>query len=181
MYQKGLSIGNIFANLLESVLILILIFIGLNIFLGQLLVITGDSMAPTLEDREQIIGEKASINFKDIDRGEIIIFDHPEEEGLIIKRVIALPGETIKIEGGSVHIDGTPLHEPYLKIDRTSGGPKLKESVEHIVPNNSYVVMGDNRDNSLDSRYWGFLPMENIRARALLVYYPIENFRRVNK
>jgi signal peptidase I len=176
MAKKKGTVGKFISDAVETILILLLIFIALNVFLGQLLVITGNSMVPTLQDQEQIIGEKASINFVDLKRGEIIIFKHPKEPGLIIKRIIGMPGDKISLIDGYVHINGVKLDEPYLKEPKTEPGAFISEE-EIEIPQGNYIVMGDNRSYSIDSRVWGFLPKEDITARAALVYYPIENLR----
>ena len=162
---------------LELILIAVAIFAIVNIFLGELLLVTGSSMAPALKNNEQIIGEKISLNFSPLKRGEIIIFKHPNKNILIIKRIVGMPGETVKIEKGSIYINDKLLNEPYTKGRPTKGGESVKEGVEYKIPDNHYLLLGDNRTESMDSREWGFLNKKGITSRALLVYYPLENFR----
>jgi len=175
------KIRKFIAGLLESILIVILVFIVLNIFLGELLIVTGDSMLPTLHDGEQLVGEKLSINFTPPKKGEIVIFQSPLENSLIIKRIVAIPGDTVKIENGKLYINGILSKELYRDSFAVKPGEKIQEGTEYTVPEEHYAVMGDNKDHSYDSRDWGFLPAENIKSRAILVYYPIKNARLIKK
>lgn len=170
------SLKNFLSDSIQIILIGGALFLVTNIFLGQLLQVTGNSMEPTLMDTEQIIGEKISLNFTTPKRKEIVIFKHPNKNILLIKRIIGLPGETIEISQGNVIINGKILEESYTQKP-TSGGDEIKEDVEYKIPEDSYFLLGDNRTESLDGRKWGFIKLERITARALLVYYPIENFR----
>lgn len=138
-------------------------------------------MHPTLKDQEQILGEKLSLNFIEPKRGEIFIFRHPTENILLIKRLIALPKERILIKEGELFINGNILKEEYLENSYTGAGKYIQEGQELIVPENHYLFMGDNRGQSLDGREWGFVSKEDVESRAFLVYFPKENFRRVNK
>lgn len=117
-----------------------------------------------------------------IGRGDVIVFKFPEEpERDFIKRVIGLPGDTLELKDKKVHINGQPLDEPYVHFISDPAGPsELRELTTFdvrerygpvTVPQNQYFVMGDNRDNSQDSRYWGFLPRENIKGKALVIYW----------
>ena len=104
-------------------------------------------------------------------RGDVIVFRYPQDPSRdFVKRVIALPGETISMHRGRVSIDGELLKEPYLEeLDLSSLPPTL-------VPPRSYFVMGDNRDGSSDSRHWGMVPLENIVGKVLVRYWPPYDF-----
>jgi signal peptidase I len=171
----------IFLDFFEITIICTLVFIIMYFFVGQLLEVTGDSMYPTFHDKEQIIAEKISVKVKDLKRGEILIFEHPQEKGrLLIKRLIGLPGETIKIKNGKVYINGSELSESYLASNVTTEGQNyLKEGLDYTVPDDSYVMMGDNRLKSTDSREWGFVSKELIVGRGVIVYYPFNRIRLV--
>lgn len=105
---------------------------------------------------------------RDIERGDVVVFKFPEEpERDFIKRVVGLPGETLQIGRRQVVIDGTPLPEEYTRFIH-GGQPAMRE---YWVPEGHYFVMGDNRDNSHDSRYWGALPAENIKGKGLFIYW----------
>ena len=122
----------------------------------------------------------------DVRRGEILVFKYPEEpERDFIKRVIGLPGETIELRNKKVYVDGKPLDEPYVHFlfpvdGRGSGDADFTDfDVRRnygpvTVPSGHYFMMGDNRDNSSDSRYWGFVPREFIVGKALIIYWSYE-------
>lgn len=170
-----------FVDLLEFIFIGAAVFVLTFIFIAQPLEITGDSMQPNFHDKEQIIAEKLSIKIEDIKRGEVVIVNHPENEGvLLIKRVVGLPGEQISIHEGAVYINNNKLDESYLTDGVITYGKKaLEENVEYEIPMEEYIVMGDNRENSTDSRYWGPVHKNDIVGRGFLVYYPLENIRLV--
>lgn len=145
------------------------------------MIVSGNSMLPNFHDKEQLVAEKISLNFRPIQRGDIVIFEHPEyPKKLVIKRVVGMPKETIIISQGKVLLDGKPLEEPYVhEQNQTRGKRVIKEDTTYQIPENSYVLLGDNRSNSIDSREWGAVPAENIIGRAFMVYYPLTNFRLV--
>ncbi|NMB91545.1 signal peptidase I [candidate division WWE3 bacterium] len=172
------STFKILFDFFEILIICTAVFLIIYFFVGQLLEVTGDSMYPTFHDKEQIIAEKLSIKMKGVKRGEVLIFEHPSEKGrLLIKRLIGLPGETIKIQNGKVFIDNVELKEPYLSNVETEGQSFLEEGIEYEIPKDSYVMMGDNRPKSTDSREWGYVKKELIVGRGVVVYYPISRIR----
>lgn len=165
----------------EVVFIGSLVFCIVYFFVGQLMEVSGTSMYPTLKDKEQLVAEKLSIKYKDLYRGEIVIFKSPVENKLLIKRVIGLPGESIMVSNDRVFVNGVELQEAYLASETTTKPDKfLTQDEEKQIPDNFYVVMGDNRQDSFDSRHWGFLPKENVIGRAVLVYYPLRDLRKIN-
>jgi signal peptidase I len=173
------TVSDLFLDLLEIAIIGVTIFVLVYIFVGQLLEVTGESMEPHLHNGEQIIAEKVSMKFKPLHRGEIVIFRHPNNnERLLVKRVVGLPGETVKVSHGDVYINGTLLDEPYTLVpDSTTGGKDLVEDVAYQIPQNSYILLGDNRRESSDSRTFGPVRKELILGRVLMVYYPITHLR----
>lgn len=170
-----------FLDLLEIALVGTAVFFLVYIFIGQLLQVTGDSMHPTLKNQEQIIAEKLSIRFRPLERGEIVVFKHPTiKDRLLIKRVIALPDDTMFLSKGDIYVNGTLLKEHYLANGNyTLGKNEIREEEEYVVTK-GYVLMGDNRLESSDSREFGPIALENIVGRALIVYYPLENFRLIH-
>jgi signal peptidase I len=123
--------------------------------------------------------EAALLPMRDIRRGDIVVFKYPDEpERDFIKRVIGLPGETLELRNKKVYINGQPLEEPYVHfLDADQAGQEItsfdvRERYGPVqVPVGQYFVMGDNRDNSQDSRYWGFLPRSYIKGKALMIYW----------
>jgi signal peptidase I len=117
-------------------------------------------------------------------RGDILVFKYPEDPSRdFIKRVIGLPGDTIEMRNKKVYVNGTPLSEPYAHFiyppdepgsgapDVDSPGDLLRSFPPMMVPPDNYFMMGDNRDNSQDSRYWGFMPRDYVKGKALFVYF----------
>ncbi len=105
---------------------------------------------------------------RDVERGDVVVFKFPEEPDRdFIKRVVGLPGETLQIGRRQVLVDGDPLPEDYTRFVH-GGQPAMRE---YRIPEGHYFVMGDNRDNSHDSRYWGALPAENVKGKGLFIYW----------
>ena len=145
-----------------------------NLLIGDHLLVNKFAYAPTATGIE-----RAVLPIDPISRGDIIVFKYPEDpERDFIKRVIGLPGETVELRNKKVFIDGQPIDEPYVQYLFTPSdeeGPfdfdvRMKYGPV-TVPEGQYFMMGDNRDNSQDSRYWGFLPQEYVKGKALFVYF----------
>jgi signal peptidase I len=152
-------------ELLEAVLPALVIVLVVNVFLAQATRVEGQSMDPTLHDRQRIVIEKLTYRFRPPRRGEIVVLRRPQPDPLI-KRVVGLPGEMVAIENGRVYIDGQPLDEPYLnEMTRGVLSPQ-------IVPEGHVFVLGDNRDSSNDSRAFGMVSVEDIVGRAWVRYWP---------
>ena len=118
--------------------------------------------------------DKASYMFHPPARGDVVVFVAPPQPGLdYVKRVIALPGDTISVENGVPTVDGVTLKEFYVDSQRMGASPSDQQIRNMVVPPGEYFVMGDNRAESFDSRSWGFLPRGNIIGRATLVYWPL--------
>jgi signal peptidase I len=144
-----------------------------NLLIGDHLLVNKFVHAPTTSSVE-----RAMLPIDPIRRGDIIVFKYPEEpERDFIKSVIGLPGETIELRKKRVFIDGKQLDEPYvhyLSPPDQDDGDEFDVRVQYgpvTVPAGHFFMMGDNRDNSQDSRYWGFLPQEYVKGRALFVYF----------
>ena len=137
--------------------------------------IPSGSMENTIMTGDRVIGNRLAYLFGEPERGDIVIFKYPDDESqLFVKRVIGLPGETVVIEDAKVYIDGELLEEGYLKekwiID---DGPYT-----YVVPEDCYFVMGDNRNNSKDSRYWTntYVQDDQLLGEAVFCYWPLQNF-----
>jgi signal peptidase I len=155
----------------------LLIAIGLAlviiVFLYQPVKVEGTSMAPLLSDQERIFINKFVYRFEAIHRGDVVVFWYPlDRSKSFIKRVIALPGETVTIRQGVVTVNGTVVPEPYVPPqyeDVSDYGPTR-------VPGDSYFVMGDHRISSNDSRVFGPVPSQFIYGRAVFAYWPVDHF-----
>jgi len=145
-----------------------------NLLIGDHLLVNKFVFAPTMTRLEA-----ALLPIDPIRRGDIIVFKFPEDpERDFIKRTIGLPGETVELRNKRVYINSQPLDEPYVQYlvppSDGEGAPDFDVRVQYgpmTVPAGHYFMMGDNRDNSQDSRYWGFLPQEYIKGKALFVYF----------
>ena len=160
-------------DILVSVLVAALIII----FLYQPVKVEGTSMMPWLQDQERIFINKFVYKFEPIQRGDIVVFWYPlDPSKSYIKRVIGLPGETVKISGGRVFVNGQELLEPYLLFDYLDhqNYPLTRVESDH------YYVLGDHRNSSNDSRSWGTVDRKFIYGKAVLVYWPFTKFGMVH-
>lgn len=160
---------------------LILVILAAFIFkavLFQPFVVDGNSMESNYHDKEYILVNKLVYYLEKPERADVIILRPPDNPNYTyIKRVIGLPGETIKISHSRVYINNQLLEEKYLPIEeKTLIGSDEKMALERTLAKNEYFVMGDNRDHSTDSRDFGVLPRENIVGRAWLILYPTQYF-----
>ncbi|MGV8082670.1 MAG: signal peptidase I [Coriobacteriia bacterium] len=161
---------------LELVVLLAIAFAlaqGIKAFVVQPFVIPTGSMEPTIEIGDYVVAEKVSYHFNSPKQGDIVVFTDPRGElPVLIKRVIAVGGQTVDVKDGSVLVDGKPLDEQY-----THGKPSLLDSgtleMPVTVPDGYLWVMGDNRTNSEDSRYFGPIPISTVKAHAVYTYWPI--------
>jgi signal peptidase I len=151
-----------------------------NLLIGDHLLVNKFVFGPTASSFE-----RALLPVKTIKRRDVIVFKYPEEPDRdFIKRVIGLPGETVEVRAKKVYVNGQPLDEPYAHYLPAVTTPSEFHEVTSTdvrerygpvtVPPDQYFVMGDNRDNSQDSRYWGFLPRENVKGKALIIYWSYE-------
>ena len=166
-------------EVLITILLALLIFVAVQ-FTVESRVVEGISMEPNFHTDERVLVVKASYWFGEPQRGDVIIFDSPQDQNrTLIKRVIALPGEVVEIKDGTVHItdvngDTFSLDEPYINEDpHYTYGPQA-------VPEGEYFVLGDNRNHSTDSHIWGMLPDENVIGRAWLIYWPLSDWQLIS-
>lgn len=147
-----------------------------NLLIGDHLLVDKFVFSPTTSSLERSL-----LPMREIRRGDVIVFKYPvDPERDFIKRVIGLPGETLEVRRKVVYINGEPLDEPYVHFLQPVGGEGVdRTDVRNdfsavTVPPGQYFVMGDNRDNSADSRFWGFLPADYVKGKALMIYWSYE-------
>jgi signal peptidase I len=172
-------------EILETVGLALILFLGINLISARVRV-EGFSMLPTLKNGEYVLISRLSYKLGTYQRGDIIVFRPPmypdaplwqrvfglpidDDYEDYIKRIIGLPGETVRIANGTVYINGVELVESYI-----AAPPDY--SNEWTIPAGQLFVLGDNRNNSADSHAWGFLPEENVLGKALVVYWPFTDF-----
>lgn len=154
---------------IETILLALFLFLAIN-FVSARVRVDGVSMEPTFQLDDYVVVNRLAYRAGTIERGDVIVFPAPSNPELdYIKRVIALPGDRIAIYNGAVVVNGVTLQEPYIL------GPQNGNYAEHVVPAGQVFVMGDNRNNSDDSRTWGFLQIEQIVGKAIFRYWPLTN------
>ncbi len=158
---------------LREILVIIIVAVVI-IFLLQTTVqkssVNGYCMEPSLQDGQQLLINKVVYHLHEPERGDIIIFHPPPpfspKATPFIKRIIALPGDTIEVKNGEVYVNGSKLDEPYIKEPPTYNFQQKK------IPENEYFVLGDNRNKASDSHVWGTVPRQNIIGKAWLSIWP---------
>ncbi len=166
-------------RLVRDIFLIVVVFVLFGVFIAQPVVVEGTSMVPQLHDGERLLVNKLiyykfkSVSWGHIERGDIVVFWYPNDpDKSYVKRVIGLPGETVELRSGKVFINDKPLEENYLDIDHNKNHPTVspKQVSDHY-----YFVMGDNRDNSSDSRNWGLVPEKYIYGKAFFRYWSPSN------
>lgn len=160
-------VGRFFLEVIQIVVISAAIIIPIRYFLVQPFYVKGASMEPNFYDHEYLVIDELSFRMRAPERGEIVVFRYPRDpKQFFIKRIIGLPGETIEVRNGRVVIynvkqqNGVVLNESYLSTDRTEGGVKV------VLASDEYFVLGDNRDESLDSRSFGAVNKSHLVGRV---------------
>lgn len=166
---------HIIYEFIESFVISASFFVVIYLFLMQPHQVKGSSMFPTFKDKEYLLTDKITYKRRLPAYGDVIVFKAPMNESFdFIKRVIAVPGQTVKVKEGKIFIDGKMLDEIYLpKEYTTSPGQYLQEGEEYTVQDGEVMAFGDNRDHSSDSRDWGPVPDSNIIGRVFFRYWPM--------
>lgn len=173
------KIGSFFLDIMETVVISLSIFLIVYLFFMQPHQVNGESMVPNFQNGEYLLTDKISYRLGDPERGQVIVFHAPEGANCIqgtgcdfIKRILALPGETVEIKNNQILINGTPLPETYIPKDfKTLPGRFTKQGVI-VLGADQYFAVGDNRSHSSDSRSWGPINESDIVGKAFFRYWP---------
>lgn len=167
--QDRFSLGQEVRVWARDIFFTALIAVLVVIFVVQPVKVEGTSMEPRLEPRDRIFVNKFVYYLSDVKRGDIVVFWYPKDKTKsFIKRVVALPGETVEVRSGVVFLNGERLSEPYLSQEFDNESYPLQ-----VVSPNHYFVLGDHRNSSNDSRDWGFVPEQNIFGEAIFRYWPL--------
>ena len=184
--DKGRDEGG-WGKLIRDIIVILLLVLGIHSCVAKPFYIPSDSMMPVLRNGDRLIVSKypygwsyASASFhllpkmegrifaKMPERGDIVVLEHPVDRTDYIKRVIGLPGDVVEIRSNQVYVNGEPLDEPYLTPSRNDDGFSM---APFALGADEYFVMGDNRDESYDSRFWGFVERNTIAGKALVLYW----------
>ncbi len=170
--KNGKKVKSMWRELFETVISAGIIAFIIITFIGQVTVVKGASMENTLFNRERLICNKIVYRLSEPKHGDIIIFKPPiDQNNNYIKRVIAIEGDKVKIVDGVVYLNGEKIEEDYVTHHSLETIPEI------TVRENSFFVLGDNRANSSDSRFWGFVPRRNIIGKASVIFWPITRAR----
>lgn len=151
---------------------------GIRTYVVEPFEVPSASMETTIMTGDRLFAEKVSYHFADVQPGDIVVFSDPQVPSrVLVKRVIATEGQTISISGGTLYIDGVAQSEPYVTgetylLSQTAGNVSI--SYPYVVPEGEVWVMGDNRENSSDSRYFGSIDEDTIFGKAILTYWPLD-------
>ncbi len=168
------NLGSHVIDFIQTFVVFGAIFALIYLFVAQFHKVSGNSMIPTMHNGDYLITEKVSYKLGDPKRGDIIVLKNPRDESQdFIKRIIAVPGDTIKIEDMAVFVNGGQIPEEYLPPQTpTHTGAYLSQRKNIRLDSNEYFVMGDNRDHSSDSREWGPITKQEIVGKAFFRYWP---------
>jgi len=172
MFKK---LGSFILELAQVVIFAVSIFLFVYLLVLQPHKIKGASMEPNFHDGEYILTDKVSYRLGNPNRGDVIVFKAPPaDKDEFIKRIVGLPGETVRIEQGKLYVDDRVIEEKYIEEKAvTRSGQFAKENKTITIPADSYFVLGDNRDHSLDSRSLGLISRDKITGRAWIIYWPV--------
>ena len=166
---------------LRDLIFSVLIAVVLIVFIYQPVKVEGTSMMPTLTDQERIFINKFTYRFGlgHIERGDTVVFWYPQDVSKsYIKRVIGVPGDRVRVDSGQVYVNGMAMVENYVPAENRDFS-SWRDGEEQVVPDGRYFVLGDHRNQSSDSRMWGYVPRENIYGKAVFVYWPLNQMGRL--
>jgi signal peptidase I len=164
---------------LKAIVIAVILAFVIRTYLFAPIIVDGESMMPTLQNHERTVLNKFGTDIDDIERFDVVVF-HATEDKDYIKRVIGLPGDHIEYKNDNLYVNGEVYEEPYLdeyKQQIPSEPLTWDFSLDQTVPENELFVMGDNRQNSLDSREIGTISIEQVVGKANFVYWPINEIK----
>lgn len=163
--------------LLREIVVPLMLAIVLALFIQATIAkpyeIPTGSMIPTIQPQERVLANRFIYHLRDVRRGDIVVFMPPAQLGSdvpFVKRVVGLPGDSVEVQGGEVLINGRPFDVPDASAPRYAYGPE-------VVPEGQLFVLGDNRNNSVDSHEWGFLSEESVLGEVFMTYWPLKRLR----
>ncbi len=167
------SLKRLIFDILETAALALFLFAIINSISARVRV-NGSSMQPTLQDGEFVLVSKLNYKFGDFQRGDIIVFYFPTNlNERLVKRIIGLPGDRVSARNGLVYVNDQTLNEDYIAQPPVYSG-------DWVVPNDALFVLGDNRNNSRDSKDWGLLPQKDVIGKAVLIYWPPRFWKTLN-
>ena len=172
--SKSNSLGEEAKDWVISIVAAVVMALLIRTFIVELYIVDGPSMKPTLQHEERLVVNKFIYRLRNPEKGEILIFKYPRDTSRdFIKRVIAVGGDTIEIKEGRVYVNDQMLKEDYILEKTRTEYPKV------TIPEGTVFVMGDNRNNSDDSRFAdvGFVPLDLIKGKAVVVFWPLDNIQ----
>jgi signal peptidase I len=186
--QEQVKTKSTFREYVEAIGMALLLALFIRTFIVQAFKIPSGSMIPTLQIGDHILVNKLAygvripfweqyvVDFSRVERGDVVVFVFPEDRSKdFIKRVIGVPGDSVEIRGKKVYVNGKQIEDPHAHFEgddpQNAGLTTRDDFGPKTVPENSIFVMGDNRDRSYDSRFWGFVNLDDVRGKAFLIYW----------
>lgn len=157
-----------------TILIAIVLVIFIRTFLLDSRIVPSSSMEPSIVPDDRLFVQKITHHISGLERGDVVVFSPPPESGLtddLIKRLIALPGDTVEVKDGKLYLNGEPQEESYILESINYEYPLT------TVPEGRIFVLGDNRNRSLDSHVWGFADISSVKGKAWVTYWPLKRIR----
>ena len=179
---KSKKVENPWVETGKTIVLSVVFAFGFRTYVAESCYIPTGSMLPTLQINDRLMVDKVSYRFSNPTRGDLVVFQPPAKLNFkenFIKRVIGLPGDRVEVKNGKVYVNGRVLTEKYIAEPPTYTWTKTESSdpqfaPNQVVPEGQYLVLGDNRNNSGDSHYWGFIGKDRIVGKAIVRYWPID-------
>lgn len=163
----------LYREILESIIIAVILALIIRTFAFEPFYIPSGSMEPTLQINDEILVNKFGYHIWELQRGDIVVFKYPEDPSIdYVKRLVGLPGEKVELKDSKLYVNNQEVAENYLPE-----GLKFNDFGPIEVPKGQFLMLGDNRNNSEDSRYWGCLPEENIVGKAMFIFWPFDHIK----